>query len=372
MVRFVEMFEQSGHARCPTCLTPTENLAEHIANTKTKDLPAITAQLADVSAKLEAAHKAVAAYAKWEKIEHELVAREAQLQEAESKLVDVTPPQLEEEDLQRTVNEYEEFQRAKTDLVPIIQATREQQAKLSGTLDALRAQKVKLSAKIDSLRTAPEIAESAGRRITELRGQLSARQALEQQKNQLLFSAQHLQLQLDQAAKNEKTAVRIRSWSAVAEQARDALKQAPRLVAQRNLLRLESAINDLLRIFAVNFLVKVADDGSPTFVAEFFDGRKQAAQRLSIGQKTVLALAFRVAVNAMFAEEIGLLALDEPTASLDAARIKALAPVLEKLRDLSTSKGLQCLLVTHAMNLSHLFESTIELEPPELRNVPQS
>jgi len=74
----------------------------------------------------------------------------------------------------------------------------------------------------------------------------------------------------------------------------------------------------------------------------------------------------------MFAEEIGLLALDEPTASLDAARIRALAPVLEKLRDLSTAKGLQCLLVTHASNLSHLFESTIELEAPELRHVPST
>jgi DNA repair exonuclease SbcCD ATPase subunit len=140
-------------------------------------------------------------------------------------------------------------------------------------------------------------------------------------------------------------------------------------VAQRNLQRLESAINELLQIFKVNFAVKVATDGTPTFIAEFYDGRRQVAQRLSVGQKTVLALAFRVAVNAMFAEEIGLLALDEPTASLDAPRIQALAPVLEKLRDLSTAKGLQCLLVTHAVNLSHLFESAIELEAPELRHV---
>jgi DNA repair exonuclease SbcCD ATPase subunit len=154
----------------------------------------------------------------------------------------------------------------------------------------------------------------------------------------------------------------------MAEKAREALKHAPRLVAQRNLQRLETAINELLQIFSVNFLVRVAGDGTPTFIAEFYDGRKQVAQRLSIGQKTVLALAFRVAVNAQFAEEIGLLALDEPTASLDAPRIQALAPVLEKLRDLSTAKGLQCLLVTHAASLSHLFESTIELEPPELRH----
>jgi DNA repair exonuclease SbcCD ATPase subunit len=174
--------------------------------------------------------------------------------------------------------------------------------------------------------------------------------------------------QHETVVKQEAEAVKLRKWSAIADTAREALKNAPRLVAQRNLQRLETAINELLQIFGVNFQVKVANDGSPTFIAEFYDGRRQVAQRLSIGQKTVLALAFRVAVNAMFAEEIGLLALDEPTASLDQPRIQALAPVLEKLRDLSTAKGLQCLLVTHASSLSHLFESTIELEPPELRH----
>jgi DNA repair exonuclease SbcCD ATPase subunit len=163
--------------------------------------------------------------------------------------------------------------------------------------------------------------------------------------------------------------VALRGWTHIAESAREALKAAPRIVAQRNLQRLEAAINELLQIFSVNFVVRAASDDSPSFIAEFFDGRRQVAQRLSIGQKTVLALAFRVAVNAMFAEDLGLLALDEPTAALDAPRIQALAPVLEKLRALSTSKGLQCLLVTHASNLSHLFESTIELEAPELRHV---
>jgi len=197
---------------------------------------------------------------------------------------------------------------------------------------------------------------------------VTERQQIEQQKSQAVFDAKKLQEQADTAKRQENEAVRLREFQHVAEQAREALKNAPRLVAQRNLFKLESAINELLQIFGVNFFVKVAEDGTPTFRAHFFDGRNVPAQRLSVGQKTVLALAFRVAVNAMFAEEIGLLALDEPTASLDSARIQALAPVLEKLRDLSTAKGLQCLLVTHASNLSHLFESVIELEAPELRH----
>ena len=95
------------------------------------------------------------------------------------------------------------------------------------------------------------------------------------------------------AVQQEETAVKLRGWLHIADTAREALKTAPRIVAQRNLQKLEAAINELLQIFSVNFIVRAASDGTPTFVAEFFDGRKQPAQRLSIGQKTVLALAFR-------------------------------------------------------------------------------
>ena len=215
-------------------------------------------------------------------------------------------------------------------------------------------------------------AHLAQTRLNKLQEQLRQRTELADQRTQILFEKRRVEEQYNSVKEQEQVAAKLRRWTGVAEIAREALKNAPRMVAQRNLQRLESAINELLQIFRVNFVVKVATDGTPTFIAEFFDGRKQVAQRLSVGQKTVLALAFRVAVNAMFAEEIGLLALDEPTASLDQPRIQALAPVLEKLRELSTAKGLQCLLVTHATNLSHLFESAIELEAPELRHVQRS
>ena len=313
-----------------------------------------------------------AAYRAWDKLDRELTVREQQLTEAEEKLVAVPPPANSEDELKQTVNEYAEFQSVKAELEPLVRQAAEKKAKLAGILSGLRERKEQLHDEIAAIVATASDAHMASTRLTKLRDQYAARQELERQKTQLDFDAQRLEEQRVLAEQQERQAVRLREWTTMAEQAREALKNAPRLVAQRNLLKLESAINELLQIFAVNFIVRAPDDGSPTFIAEFFDGRRQVAQRLSIGQKTVLALAFRVAVNAMFAEEIGLLALDEPTASLDAARIHALAPVLERLRDLSTAKGLQCLLVTHASNLSHLFESVIELEAPELRHVQQS
>jgi len=371
MRSFVEVFVVMGNARCPTCHTPTADLADHLKKTQEVDIPAVTDLVTAAEQSLKEHQARDAAYKAWEKLDRELTAREHQLTEAEAKLVAVPPPPASEDDLQQTVTEYEDFQRVKAEIEPLVRQATEKQAKLTGLLAGLQERKEQLHAEIADITVTAADAHLSATRLNKLTEQYAARQELERQKNQLDFDCTRLQEQIELAQQQERQAAKLREWSAVAEQAREALKNAPRLVAQRNLQKLETSINELLQIFAVNFLVRVPTDGAPTFVAEFFDGRRQVAQRLSIGQKTVLALAFRVAVNAMFAEEIGLLALDEPTASLDAARIHALAPVLERLRDLSTAKGLQCLLVTHASNLSHLFESVIELEAPELRHVKQ-
>jgi DNA repair exonuclease SbcCD ATPase subunit len=332
-------------------------------------LPELEAELADVQAAEVAAAQAEKLRAAWETLDKQLTARQQQLEESERDLTTVRPPESTEEELQQAVSDFEDFQAAQSEMAPIVQSAREQVAKLTGLLSATKDRINTLTQVIADIKTTQADALLATARLDAMKTQCAQRQLLEQQRSQLVYEQQRLAEQVTAAREQEVSAVKLRSWSTIAEQAREALKNAPRLVAQRNLQRLEAAINELLQIFCVNFTVKVANDGSPTFIAEFYDGRRQPAQRLSIGQKTVLALAFRVAVNAMFAEEIGLLALDEPTASLDQPRIQALAPVLEKLRDLSTAKGLQCLLVTHASSLSHLFESTIQLEPPELRNV---
>jgi DNA repair exonuclease SbcCD ATPase subunit len=364
---FIKLFTSAGIAECPTCHTPAENLTGYMAKVL-ESIPATEIRIAAAEATLATLQKADADRKAWEKLNQELLAREQQLAEAEEKLVAVTPPASSEDALQSTVSEYEDFQRVKAEIEPLVNQAATQKAKLAGLIAGCKDRGEQLQTAINGIVATQADEHLANARLAKSTEQYAARQKLEQQCSQLDFDRQHIQAQEENAREQEQRAVKIRAWQAVAEKAREALKNAPRLVAQRNLQRLETAINELLQIFGVNFLVRVAGDGTPSFIAEFFDGRKQVAQRLSVGQKTVLALAFRVAVNAMFAEEIGLLALDEPTASLDAARIRALAPVLEKLRDLSTAKGLQCLLVTHASNLSHLFESVIELEAPELRH----
>lgn len=365
---FIRMFDEHGVAECPTCHTPSTQLADQVALFK-QELVALRKLESDLVAEYDWQKKAEDAWQQWSQREQERAAQEQKLNAAEHELTSVKPPELGEDELQKTVTEYEEFQRVKAEILPVVTAAKEKKAKLAGTLESIKTQRDRLKEQIADIKVTQADAHLAEARLTKLKEQVAARQVLEQTRSELQFEFKRLQAEYAQAKHAETTSVKTREWLDVAEKAREALKNAPRLVAQRNLKRLETSINELLQVFGVNFVVTVADDGTTNFRAKFIDGRDVPAQRLSIGQKTVLALAFRVAVNAMFAEEIGLLALDEPTASLDAARIRALAPVLEKLRDLSTAKGLQCLLVTHASNLSHLFESTIELEAPELRHV---
>ena len=365
----VDMFSSSGVAACPTCHTPTKDLAGTVADYANEQLPKLRAELADLSVKIAAREAAEHAVLQWQNKENELAVKEAHLNESERNLDVVQPPQMAEEDLQQAVSDFEDFKFAQNELEPVVASLRDKIASASGALKLNTERVCRLEEERDTISATESDAAVARTRLASLRQSCSERQELTEERQRVAFEIENLDAQIEDTREKEREAARVRGWTAVATSARDALKNAPRIVAQRNLQRLEAGINELLQIFKVNFLIRASNEKAPSFIAEFFDGRTQPAQRLSIGQKTVLALAFRVAVNAMFAEEIGLLALDEPTASLDQTRVQALAPVLEKLRDLSTAKGLQCLLVTHATSLSHLFESTIELEPPELRNV---
>lgn len=365
--QFIRMFDEQGVAECPTCHTPSSQLVEQVVKHKA-ELSTLRKEVKELELVWHEQVKLETAWKDWENREKKREAEEQKIAAAEQSLQDVAPPELSEDELSQVVTDYDSFQKARHALAPLALAAAAKCARLDGQAATLRARHEELSAQIAEAKVTQADVHQAQTRLARLSKLLSERDVAAQNRADAGWRLREATRAYEQAQADEQKAKQLRSWTAQAERAREALKNAPRLVAQRNLQRLEASINELLRIFQVNFQIKVSEDGTPTFIAEFYDGRRQVAQRLSIGQKTVLALAFRVAVNAQFAEEIGLLALDEPTASLDHPRIQALAPVLEKLRELSTAKGLQCLMVTHATTLSNLFESAIELEPPELRH----
>jgi DNA repair exonuclease SbcCD ATPase subunit len=139
--------------------------------------------------------------------------------------------------------------------------------------------------------------------------------------------------------------------------------QLPKLVAHNYLEILADDTNELLESFDADFTVGLGEglNFAATFLHGPYAGTVSPAQRLSEGQKVILALAFRVAVNSLFAGMAGLLCLDEPTESLDERNLGCLEVAIGRMRDLSQSRGIQCLLVTHEPSFESLFDGVLRL-----------
>lgn len=166
---------------------------------------------------------------------------------------------------------------------------------------------------------------------------------------------------LKQLENVEKEAILTRAWSNHCLELRHIVHRdnLPKIVAQNYLDLMQEEINDLLLRFDSPF--RVSTDDTLSFIATFKDGRKVNAARLSGGEKVILALAFRVVVNDIFARDLGLLCLDEPTAGLDDANLACLKIAIERLKELSSARGLQVIIITHEKELSHLFDNIIEV-----------
>ncbi len=133
----------------------------------------------------------------------------------------------------------------------------------------------------------------------------------------------------------------------------------PRLIANSRLREMERMTNEMLACFSSPFLVRANEDLS--FSTVHPDGKVQSAARLSGGEKMVLAISFRLCVNLEFAREVGLLCLDEPTVGLDYHNIKCLRTALVRLREISSERGLQVVIITHEADLGPLFDKVVDL-----------
>ena len=132
----------------------------------------------------------------------------------------------------------------------------------------------------------------------------------------------------------------------------------PTVVSYRYMDRVVTELNKTLSDIGLPFIIELEPDLS--FVANF-GYHKVPAARLSGGQKIMLTIAYRLAVNFTFATNLGLLCLDEPTVGLDEANLGALEKAFERLSQFSSANGVQVIVVTHEKGISHLFDHTIDL-----------
>jgi DNA repair exonuclease SbcCD ATPase subunit len=210
--------------------------------------------------------------------------------------------------------------------------------------------------------TLEQDAAAAGQRIAAWRDWVTRRQQTEASLVAEQLAVKTAQSRLEAITKAIASSAVDQAWSQRLQMMAGLVHHsaAPRFVAQENLKLLERYVNENLGLFDAEFRVH-ADEGL-SFVASFRDGvRRQPAERLSGGQKVVLALAFRLATNLQLATGVGALYLDEPTAYLDHTHLKGFAPALERLRAFSAAAGLQCVIVTHEATLAPLFDTAINL-----------
>jgi DNA repair exonuclease SbcCD ATPase subunit len=180
-----------------------------------------------------------------------------------------------------------------------------------------------------------------------------------------------LELQRQMIAKVEAEIKRIetllarsqkaREWVEALQPVRNAFHRdsLPRLVHRDALALMEDDINAMLETFESPFRVTTSEDLS--YVAHFRNGTVMPAKGLSGGQQVVLAIAFRWVLNSLFAGQIGMMILDEPTAGLDRRHVDLLETALRALGAKARSRGCQVVLVTHELSLEPVFDQVVRL-----------
>jgi DNA repair exonuclease SbcCD ATPase subunit len=134
----------------------------------------------------------------------------------------------------------------------------------------------------------------------------------------------------------------------------------PRLVIQSYLARINNSYNKFLQILNFPFSVQITDD----LIIVFFNqhGDQIFSDELSGGQKMLCSIAFRLAICEQFAQNLGLLVLDEPTAFVDEDNVRYVAEILNNIKSYIKSAGMQIIVVTHDRNLEPVFDQTINVD----------
>lgn len=179
--------------------------------------------------------------------------------------------------------------------------------------------------------------------------------------HQLSSSLKKNRKQVDEARKRAESDIRLNKYVELLSEARELFHHSnlPALISKRFLSQLEYLVNENLKIFGEPFYVRAHEE--LTFEAIFPDGRKLEAKALSGGELVLLALAVRRGVNSIFASEIGMICLDEPTAGLDSDNVDNLIDYLKIFGQDSKNKGSQILLVTHEENLQPAFDQVVRV-----------
>jgi DNA repair exonuclease SbcCD ATPase subunit len=353
------VFEKTGMTACPTCKTPTDHLTGHLEELK-KKVKELPVEIDRLEKKIEAIELYQSKARKYEKELAAYKARKAANEKALEALKEVTAPDGTEEELKEWL---ERFERTKTKYEEAERAAKEAEKARNWSKTKLSQRKSRLTEiaqKLEELDIDPSKLEKAKRRLAE---HLTATNEISSLNGEIKGVDKQIQGKKDDLKKLKtklKRSKRLKQMAKVIEAAREVLHRdrLPKRVAQMNLSRMEGDINEQLGFFGDPYWVEA--DNELSFVVHKSGEPAQNAGRLSTGQRVILALAFWPSVASLWSSELGMLALDEPTANLDGENRKLLRDALGAMTAKVRGQR-QLIMVTHDPDLRTSFDQVIDL-----------
>lgn len=360
--QFVSSFDPaSGRVECPCCRTPVSVLQPRLEEVR-KALPEKTAAYRRSSAHYHRCVEYERQASLYQRERQRLEDQIRQLHAEDASLQTLTPEALQPKaELEGKIRAYADYEAQLATFRKTLEEWRLSHARQESSIRELRAQKQRIEQTLASVSVTEADAADAQARLTRLEAEEAELLNLQASEHAVQVEVARWRERLEAIDEAMRKAARARALLRHLGEVRSLFHKdaAPRFVAQANLSALCHGTNEYLELLGAEFRVSASEGLS--FNAVFADGRLQPAERLSGGQKVALALAFRLAAYFVYAGDLAFVALDEPTAYLDAATLDSLKGTLEHLRGMINSRGMQMLLITHEAALQPCFDNVISL-----------
>ena len=350
---------------CPTCGAPLAELKAKYLEASTKVTPFLKRRLELTQIK-SARQKQEEAVREDGLHKQRLLKVLEQLNKELDAMADITEPQLPDFNIEDVNKSFQDSVKALALTRAALSEASQKKAKITSTKEYLLEREKEIAAKLDCYPEDEKIATKARTAIEadQKNRQLAAASAARREEYARVVEARETALSRVEAIKIK--AQKTRKWIDLLSKAAPILHKdgLPKAVHSKAMREVEGEINNTLEEFECPFRIKTGDNLS--YIARFCNGTEVPAHRLSGGQQVVLSLAMRWAFNSLFASQIGLLTLDEPTAGLDERHLSLLQSTLSKLGAAARNKGCQVIIITHEKRLRDVFDQVIELNRPVL------
>jgi DNA repair exonuclease SbcCD ATPase subunit len=204
---------------------------------------------------------------------------------------------------------------------------------------------------VSAIRSQLEQHQRATGELNQMRGQLQ----------QMESTAAMIKEQLDRLLVRRARAANVKSFLSLVEGARESLHPDayPAEVARIYLQQLNQGWGQMLSVLDVKFAAEI---NATLDVVLKYPGGDFFVEEASGGEACCASLSFLMAVNRMFASQVGLIVLDEPTYGVDSDHIDRVAELFRQAQNYTDSTGTQILVVTHEDRLRGAFNHVVQLE----------